>query len=145
MNYWWIFALISGIGLAGRNILMKVANVRLDPALASMVLAASMAVTSIGFLIVQRMGKQGALIPPGTNIGAVAVAALAGVALAGANIFLSFAYKAGGSAGLIGILQNGLSLSLTILLSVLFLSEVIKPVQVLGAVFAVTGIILIVR
>jgi uncharacterized membrane protein len=145
MNYWWIFALISGVGLAGRNILMKVANFKLDPALASMVLAASMAVTSIGFLVAQRMGRQGALIPAGTNMGAVAVAALAGIALAGANIFLSFAYKSGGSAGLIGIMQNGISLSLTILLSVLFLSEVIKPVQVLGAVFAVIGILMIVK
>ena len=37
-NFWWIFALLSGLGLAGRNVLMKTATGKTDPALAAMVL-----------------------------------------------------------------------------------------------------------
>lgn len=62
-----------------------------------------------------------------------------------ANIFLAFSYKAEGPASLVAIIQNGFSISLTILIGVLLLGETIRPVQILGIFAAITGIVMIIR
>jgi uncharacterized membrane protein len=72
-------------------------------------------------------------------------ATIAGVGVAGANIFLAHSYKAGGDASLVAVLQNGFSISVTILIGMLILGEVIKPLQALGIILAFAGIILIAR
>lgn len=147
-NLWWIFALLSGLGLAGRNVFMKTATTKTDPALAAMVMSVSMAVVSIGFLVYQRLSKDQPLITGDAvkpDIAAISLALIAGVSLALANIFLAYSYKEGGGAGVVAVLQNGLSISLTILIGVLFLSEIIKPMQMVGIALAVTGIFLIVK
>lgn len=148
MSLWWALALLSGLGLAGRNVLMKTASDRIDPALAAMVLSVSMAVVSIGYLLWQRTSK-------GTNAtpifsgpqdwSGIAFAGIAGISLACANIFLAYSYKSGGGAGLVAILQNGFSISITLLIGVLFLHEVIRPQQMLGIALAMAGIFLIVK
>ena len=145
MHFWWIFALLSGLGLAGRNVFMKTATAKTDPALAAMVMSVSMAVVSIGFLVYQRASKGQPVLTPfdKADFPALALALIAGVSLALANIFLAYSYKSGGGAGVVAILQNGLSISLTILIGVLFLSEIIKPAQMVGIALAVTGILLI--
>lgn len=147
LHFWWIFALLSGLGLAGRNVLMKTATGKTDPALAAMVLSVSMAVVSIGFLVWQRVSKSEPLIGGGTqtDMAGIAMALIAGVSLAAANIFLAYSYKEGGGAGTVAILQNGFSISLTLLVGVLFLSEIIKPHQMVGIALAMAGIFLIVK
>lgn len=147
-NLWWIFALLSGLGLAGRNVFMKTATTKTDPALAAMVLSVSMAVVSIGFLVYQRLSKGQPLIMGDVgkmDLAALFLALIAGVSLALANIFLAYSYKAGGGAGVVAILQNGISISFTLLIGVLFLSEVIRPHQMLGIALAIAGIFLIVK
>jgi drug/metabolite transporter (DMT)-like permease len=73
------------------------------------------------------------------------MALVAGVSLAAANIFLSFSYRSGGAAGLVGIMQNGVSLSLTLLIGVLLLHEVVRPIQMAGIGFAALGVFMIIR
>lgn len=146
MNFWWIFALLSGLGLAGRNVLMKTATGKTDPALAAMVLSVSMAVVSIGFLVWQRVSKSEPLFSTNqADMTGIAMALIAGISLAAANIFLAYSYKEGGGAGVVAILQNGFSISLTLLIGVLFLSESIKPQQMAGIALALVGIFLIVK
>lgn len=146
LHFWWIFALLSGLGLAGRNVLMKTATGKIDPALAAMVLSVSMAVVSVGFLIWQRLSKSEPLIGGGqADMAGIAIALIAGVSLAAANIFLVYSYKEGGGAGVVAILQNGFSISLTLLVGALFLSEIIKPQQMVGIALAMAGIFLIVK
>lgn len=148
MSLWWALALLSGLGLAGRNVLMKTASDRIDPALAAMILSVSMAVISIGYVVWQRASKGANATPlfsgqqdwPG-----IAFAGIAGISLAAANIFLAYSYKSGGGAGLVAILQNGFSISITLLIGVLFLHEVIRPQQMLGIALAMAGIFLIVK
>lgn len=144
-NFWWIFALLSGLGLAGRNVLMKTATGKTDPALAAMVLSVSMAVVSIGYLVYNRLTRQGEVVAGPVDMGGIIMALVAGVSLAAANIFLAYSYKAGGGAGVVAILQNGFSISLTLLIGVLLLSEVIRPQQAIGIALAMAGIFLIVK
>jgi uncharacterized membrane protein len=138
INLWWALALLSGLGLAGRNVLMKTASDRIDPALAAMVLSVSMAVVSISYLFWQRTGKTASTTAPFFS-------AQQDISLAMANIFLAYSYKSGGGAGLVAILQNGFSISITLLIGVLFLHEVIRPQQMLGIALAMAGIFLIVK
>lgn len=146
LGLWWVLAMVSGAGLASRNILFKVANAKIDPALGALVLSISMGVVSIAYFIGQRIYAKQPMIPDGgLNMQGVMLASLAGVGVAGANIFLAYAYKTGGQASLVGILQNGFSLGLTVLIGVLVLSEVIKPMQGLGMVMAIAGMFLIIR
>lgn len=146
MNIWWILALLSGFGLAGRNVLMKGATLKADPALAAMILSVSMAVVSIGWLAYSRVMKGEPVFSTANgSFEGMVMALFAGVALAGANIFLASAYKAGGDAGVVAIIQNGVSISLTIALGVLFLHEIIKPHQMIGIALAMAGIFLIVK
>jgi uncharacterized membrane protein len=144
-NFWWIIALLSGFGLAGRNVLMKTATGKTDPALAAMVLSVSMAVVSIGFLVYQRASRAEPLVTGSVDYTGIGMALIAGVSLAAANIFLAYSYKEGGGAGVVAILQNGFSISLTLLIGVLFLSEIIKPQQMIGIALAMAGIFLIVK
>lgn len=144
-NFWWIFALLSGFGLAGRNVLMKTATGKTDPALAAMVLSVSMAVVSIGFLVYQRTSRAEPIVSGTVDYTGIVMALVAGVSLAAANIFLAYSYKEGGGAGVVAILQNGFSISLTLLIGVLFLSEIIKPQQMIGIALAMAGIFLIVK
>lgn len=145
LNLWWIFAVLSGLGLAGRNVLMKTATGKTDPALAAMVLSVSMAVVSIGFLIYQRVSRSEPLVSGQIDFTGIAMALIAGISLAAANIFLAYSYKEGGGAGVVAILQNGFSISLTLLIGVLFLSEIIRPQQMIGIALAMAGIFLIVK
>lgn len=144
-NFWWIFAVLSGLGLAGRNVLMKTASAKIDPALAAMVLSVSMAAVGVGFLVFSRVPRQGGPISVPVDWQGVAMAMVAGISLAAANIFLAYSYKEGGGAGVVAILQNGLSISVTILIGALFLSETIRPQQMIGIALAVIGIFLIVK
>jgi len=44
LSYWWVLALISGLGLATRNIMFKVGSGHMDAAMGALVLSLSMAV-----------------------------------------------------------------------------------------------------
>lgn len=147
MSLWWALALFSGLGLAGRNILMKTASDRIDPALAAMVLSVSMATVSLVFLIWQRTTKDSGtpILAGSQDWSGILMAGVAGISLAAANIFLAYSYKSGGGAGLVSILQNGFSISLTLLIGVLVLNEVIRPQQMVGIALALVGIFLIVK
>lgn len=146
MGLWWALAMISGAGLATRNILFKVANAKIDPALGAMVLSLAMGVTTVIYFLGQRAVANQPLLPEGgVNMQGAMLAAIAGVGVAGANIFLAYAYKVGGQASLVGLLQNGLSLSLTVIIGVLVLSEVIRPMQGLGIAVAMLGMFMIIR
>lgn len=125
---------------------MKTASYKTDPALAAMVLSLSMAVVSIGYLAYTRLSKHESIVAGGPlDWTGIIMAALAGVSLASANIFLAFSYSSGGGAGLVSILQNAISISLTIAIGVLLLNEAIRPHQVFGIVLAFAGILLIVK
>jgi drug/metabolite transporter (DMT)-like permease len=114
-----------------------------------MVLSVSMAVVSISYLFWQRTGKTASTTAPFFSAqqdwSGIVFAGIAGISLAMANIFLAYSYKSGGGAGLVAILQNGFSISITLLIGVLFLHEVIRPQQMLGIALAMAGIFLIVK
>ena len=145
LSYWWIFALISGLGLATRNIMFKVGSGYMDAAMGALVLSISMAVVSIGYFIFARVKAAEPLLSGDISLKGIICASVAGAGVAGANIFLAHSYKAGGDASLVAVLQNGFSISVTILIGMLLLGEVIKPLQALGIVCAFVGIILIAR
>ncbi|MEM6782044.1 MAG: EamA family transporter [Pseudomonadota bacterium] len=146
LGLWWLLAMMSGVGLATRNILFKVANAKIDPALGAVVLSVSMGLATIAYFIGQRAISGEPFIPEGgMNMQGVMLAAVSGLGVAGANIFLAYAYKAGGQASLVGLLQNGFSLTLTILIGVLVLSEVIKPMQGVGIILALVGMFFIIK
>lgn len=146
LSLWWALALISGAGLATRNILFKVANAKIDPAMGAVILSISMGAVTILYFIGQRIASGEPIMPTdGLNAQGVLLAAISGVGVAGANIFLAYAYKAGGQASLVGLLQNGFSLMLTVAIGVLILAEIIKPMQAAGIVLAAIGMFLIIR
>lgn len=146
MGLWWALAMISGAGLATRNILFKVANARIDPALGALVMSISMGLFTIVYFVGQRMTAGQPMLPEGgVNMQGVMLASLSGVGVALANIFLAYAYKAGGNASLVALLQNGFSLGVTVLIGVLVLSEIIRPMQGLGIAIAVIGMFMIIR
>lgn len=146
MGLWWALAMISGAGLATRNILFKVANAKIDPALGALVMSISMGLFTIVYFIGQRVTAGQPMLPEGgVNMQGVMLASISGVGVALANIFLAYAYKAGGNASLVALLQNGFSLGMTVLIGVLVLSEVIRPMQGLGIAVAVIGMFMIIR
>ncbi|MBU6235414.1 MAG: EamA family transporter [Alphaproteobacteria bacterium] len=145
MNVWWFLAIMSGMGLAGRNVLFKMAGVKIDSAVAALVLSLSMSAVAIVYYLYQRTSAKLPLIPGEQTPQGLALACVAGFSLAAANIFLAYTYKAGGNAGLTGIIQNGVSLGLTILIGCLFLGETMRPLQMAGMAAAVLGIFLIVK
>jgi len=145
LSYWWVLALISGLGLATRNIMFKVGSGHMDAAMGALVLSLSMAVVSIGYFVWSRLSAGEQILSGTITAWGALCAVVAGAGVAGANIFLAHSYKAGGDASLVAVLQNGFSISVTILIGMLLLGEVIKPLQALGIVCAFIGIILIAR
>lgn len=149
MNNWWSLAILSGAGLASRNVLLKLANVKIDPAMAAMVLSVSMAITSIAFMLFSRFYQarleNAVENPVNWNLAGILPAALAGIGLAAANILLVFSYKAGGSAALVGVLQTLCAIGITMLVGVFLLNETIRPMQFAGAIVALAGIFLIIK
>lgn len=145
MNYWWLFAIISGAGLASRNLLFKSASAKLDPALAALLLTVGMTLVSVVFYIVQRLIVQQPLLPNYLPLQASILCLLAGAGVAFANIFLVFAYKAGGYASLVALLQNGFSIIVTLALGYLLLAELVKPIQLVGVALIFVGIAMVTR
>jgi len=145
LSYWWVLALISGLGLATRNIMFKVGSGYMDAALGALILSFSMAIVSIGYFVWSRMANSQPFFTGDTSIKGALCAIIAGVGVAGANIFLAQSYVAGGQASLVAILQNGFSISVTILIGMLVLGEVIRPVQAAGIACAFVGIIMIAK
>ena len=145
LSYWWVLALISGLGLATRNIMFKVGSGHMDAALGALILSISMAVVSIGYFIWARVSASEPLFSGQINSKGAICAVIAGVGVAGANIFLAHSYKAGGQASLVAIMQNGFSISVTILIGMLLLGEVIRPIQAVGIACAFLGIIMIAK
>ncbi len=143
--HWGLLALLSGVGLATRNVAFKVANGKIDAALGAVILSLAMALVTVGYLVFQRTAQGQPVFSGEYNLQGVALAALSGVGVAMANIFRAFSYKAEGPASLVAIIQNGFSISLTILIGVLLLGETIRPVQILGIFAAITGIVMIIR
>ena len=144
-SYWWVLALISGLGLATRNIMFKVGSGHMDAALGSLILSLSIATVSIAYFIGQRVSANEPFFSGATNIKGVLCAVIAGIGVAGANIFLAHAYKSGGQASTVAVLQNGFSISVTILIGILLLGEIIRPVQAIGIIFAFAGIVMIAK
>ncbi len=145
MQFWWLFAIISGAGLATRNLSFKAAGNGIDPALAALMLSISMSVVSIGYYIFQRVISNAPIIPTSINLQPALLCLIAGAGVAFANIFLALAYKAGGYASLTAILQNGFSIVVTIILGYLLLSEAIKPMQLLGILVTFAGMVIITK
>ena len=145
LQYWWVLALISGLGLATRNIMFKVGSGHMDPALGSLILSLSMAVISIGYFVWNRVSLGQPFFTGDMSMKGALCATIAGIGVAGANIFLAHSYTAGGPASLVAILQNGFSISITILIGVLLLGEVIRPAQAVGILLAFSGIVLIAK
>ena len=145
MTPWWLLAIISGMGLAGRNVLLKMSSLRIDGPVAALFMSLSMAAVSFGYYVYQRTSAKLPLIPQEQDTRGILLAALAGTSLAAANLLLSYTYKAGGGAGLTGIIQSGMSLCLTLVIGVVLLHEGIRPMQMAGIVAAVIGILLIVK
>lgn len=117
----------------------------MDAALGAMVLSLSMAFVSIGYYVWDRLNKGAPLISTNIDSKGALCAIIAGVGVAGANIFLAHSYKVGGPASLVAILQNGFSISVTILIGMLVLGEVIRPLQAVGILCAFAGIVMIAR
>lgn len=145
MTAWWLLAILSGMGLAGRNVLLKMSSMKIDGAVAALFMSLAMALISLGYYVYQRSAAQLPLIPHEQDGRGLMLAGLAGFSLAAANLLLAYTYKAGGGAGLTGLLQNGASLGLTLLIGVLLLNETIRPMQALGVLAAMAGILMIVK
>lgn len=145
LNTWYILAMVSGAGLATRNLLFKGVNIKLDAAFAALILSLAMTTVTIGYYVYHRQTTGAPWIMPNSDPKAMWLAAIAGAGVAFANITLAFAYKAGGYASLTALLQNGFALTVTIVLGALFLGEMIKPMQFAGIALVFVGIILITR
>lgn len=139
LNTWWILAIISGAGLATRNLSFKAAGGQIDAALAALILSIAMTVVSVGYYAINRMQTAQPFMPETIAMQPMLLCVLAGVGVAFANIMLALAYKQGGYASLTAILQNGFSIVVTITLGFLLLSEVIKPMQLLGILVTFGG------
>tara|TARA_B100000508_G_scaffold131732_1_gene120072 strand:- start:547 stop:990 length:444 start_codon:yes stop_codon:yes gene_type:complete len=139
MNTWWLFAIISGAGLATRNLSFKAAGGQIDAALAALVLSIAMTVVSVGYYAVNRFHTAQPFLPENVPMQPLMLCIVAGIGVAAANIFLALAYKQGGYASLTAILQNGFSIVVTLTLGFLLLSEVIKPMQLLGILVTFGG------
>jgi drug/metabolite transporter (DMT)-like permease len=145
MNYWWVLAIVSGLGLSTRNILFKTVSTKLDAAFSALVLAIGMTVVSVIYYMVQRSVAQEPFVPTTIPLQPTILCLIAGAGVAFANIFLALAYKQGGYASLVAILQNGAAITVTLLIGYLFLAEVVKPMQIVGIVFAFVGVAIIVK
>ena len=137
--------MVSGAGLATRNLLFKKVNLKLDAPFAALVLALAMTFVSAAYYVYHRYTTGTPWYEAGTDQTAMWLAAIAGAGVAFANITLAFAYKAGGFASLTALLQNGFALTVTIVLGALLLGEMIRPVQMVGILAVFAGIVLITR
>lgn len=144
-QYWWVLAIISGLGLTVRNIMFKIGSGHMDAALGALILSLSMSFVAIGYYIWDRMNKDMPVISTDIDGKGALCAVIAGAGVAGANIFLAHSYKVGGPASLVAVLQNGFSISVTILIGMLVLGEAIRPLQALGILCAFAGIVMIAR
>lgn len=145
LNTWYILAMVSGAGLATRNLLFKHVNHKLDAAFAALVLALAMTAVSVAYYVYQRYSTGQSVMSFNTDPAAISLAAIAGAGVAFANITLALAYKAGGFASLTALLQNGFALTVTIILGAALLGEMIRPMQFLGIALVFGGIVLITR
>lgn len=143
MNTWWILAIISGAGLATRNLSFKAVGGQIDAAFAALILSIAMTVITVGYYFVNRISTGSPLLPENVPAHSVMLCIVAGIGVAFANIFLALAYKQGGYASLTAILQNGFSIVVTITLGFLLLAEVIKPMQLLGILVTFSGMVMI--
>lgn len=146
LSTWWLLAAISGTGLATRNLLFKVVNSsKMDIALSAFILAFGMFIVAAVYYFWERWTEKAPLVPSSIDIKAAIICLVAGAAVAFANIFLAAAYKADGFASLVAILQNGVAISVTVVIGALLLGEFVKPVQLVGILIAFSGMTLIVR
>ncbi|MEM9469891.1 MAG: EamA family transporter [Pseudomonadota bacterium] len=145
MNSWWLLAIISGLGLATRNLSFKAAGNQIDAAFAALILSIAMTAITLGYYVIQRTTVGAPMIPDAVPMKPALLCVLAGAGVAGANIFLALAYKQGGYASLTAILQNGFSICVTILLGFLLLSEVIRPMQLLGIMVTFAGMVMVTK
>ncbi|MFN3701233.1 MAG: EamA family transporter [Alphaproteobacteria bacterium] len=145
LNTWYVLAMISGAGLATRNLLFKGVSTKLDAALAALILAGAMTLVSLIYYVYKRLSTGEAWVAADTDMNAVSMAAIAGIGVAVANITLAFAYKAGGFASLTALLQNGFSITVTLILGALFLGEIIKPIQLLGILVVFLGVFMVTK
>lgn len=145
LSAWWLLAGISGLGLATRNLLFKVVNSKMDVALAAFILSLGMFAVAAGYLVWERVTEKAPLVPQNLDVKAGLICLVAGAAVAFANIFLAAAYKADGFASLVAILQNGVAITVTVVIGALLLGEFVKPIQLAGIVLAFAGMALIVK
>lgn len=145
MNYWWLLAIISGAGLATRNLSFKAVNNQLDAAFAALILSIAMTVITAGYYFLHRMNTGEPLLPESVPMQPFWLCVLAGAGVALANIFLALAYKQGGYASLTAILQNGFSIVVTLILGFLLLAEVIRPMQLIGILVTFGGMVMITK
>ena len=145
MNYWWSLAFISGLGLASRNVLFKAVNTKLDVAFAAFMLSVGMVLASGIYYGIQKSVAQEPFIPSSLPLWPLVICLIAGIGNAVGNIFLALAYKQGGYAGLVAILQYSTAITVTLVIGYLFMSEVIKPMQLAGIVLAFAGVGLIIK
>lgn len=143
MNTWWLFAILSGAGLATRNLSFKAVGGQIDAAFAALILSIAMTVITAGYYVMNRMNSGAPMIPTNVQTQPLLLCILAGAGVAAANILLALAYKQGGYASLTAILQNGFSIVVTILLGFLLLSEIIRPMQMLGILVTFGGMMMI--
>lgn len=143
LNSWWVLAIISGLGLATRNLSFKAVGGQIDATFAALILSIAMTVITAGYYVVQRMSTHTPMIPESVPLQPLLLCIVAGAGVAGANIFLALAYKQGGAASLTAILQNGFSIVVTLILAFLLLSEVIRPMQLLGILVTFGGMVMI--
>ncbi len=137
--------MISGAGLATRNVLFKTVNSKLDAAFSALLLAVGMTVVSVIYYAIQKTSAQEPFVPVSVPMQPAVLCLVAGAGVAFANIFLALAYKQGGYASLVAILQNGMAITITLIVGYLFLSEDIKPMQILGILLAFTGVALMIK
>ncbi len=143
LNSWWVLTIISGAGLATRNLSFKAVGSQIDAAFAALILSVAMTVITLGYYVVQRTATGTPMIPENAPLQPVMLCVLAGAGVAAANIFLALAYKQGGYASLTAILQNGFSIVVTLILGFLLLSEVIRPMQLIGILVTFGGMMII--
>ena len=129
---WYFIAFLSGLGVTLRNIFYKVGSEKIDAAFAAV------------YYISLRLYDQQPFFAS-ANIRGILFAVIAGASLAGANICLSYSYKAGGLTSTVGILQTGAAIALTVLICITLFYEHVRPLQILGIITATTGISMIIR
>jgi len=144
-NQWWFWAVMSGVILSGRNILFKDVNTKLDAPFSSLILSVVMALCACAYYTYHRISTGHPWIQEQTNLGMLGFLIGAGACLFFANITLALAFQTGGDAGITALLQNGFTIAVTILLGMLFFSELVKPMQFAGILLISVGAFLVIK